>query len=324
MIYPEVTVVIPAKNAAATIAKCLGSVLPLQEQGQVKETILVDDGSTDTTEAIVRTFPVRYVKGLAKGPASARNLGWKAADTSYVWFIDSDCVVQPDALTILLENMRETQVAAAGGTYENLYPESLLASLIHEEIVERHLAMPAEVTFLATFNALFKREWLESVNGFNELFVTAEDADLAFRIRARGGVLRFDRRSKVGHHHPTNFWQYLQTQRRHGYWRAWLYIEHPERMVGDSYSGFIDHIQPPLAILSLLTALIFPLGALAPFFTVFLIAAQIPMTWQIVRRTADSRFCAFGVMSFIRAYARAIGMLQGSIDVLLKRLRDKK
>jgi glycosyltransferase involved in cell wall biosynthesis len=319
----EVTLVIPAKNASGTIGACLGSVAALKNRAAIKEIILVDDGSTDNTAELANRSDVRYIKGWGKGPASARNLGWRAATSDFIWFIDSDCVPEPDALAVLLEHMSETTVAAVGGSYKNLYPGSLLASLIHEEIVDRHQAMPSEVNFLGTFNALFRREWLDTVDGFNELFVTAEDADLAFRIRARGGRLKFDIRSHVGHFHPTKLWPYLQTQRRHGYWRAWLYIEHPEKMSGDSYSGWVDHIQPPLAIFSLASLLICPLNAAAPFLALLLAGAQVPMSWRIVQRTGVPRYAAFGAMGFIRSYARAIGMVHGAIEVIVKRWRDK-
>jgi glycosyltransferase involved in cell wall biosynthesis len=323
MSVQDVTLVIPARNASGTIEACLRSVVPLRERAAIKEIILVDDGSTDDTAQLAKRFEVRYIKGLGKGPASARNLGWRAATSTFIWFIDSDCVPEPDALSILLEHMDDSTMAAVGGSYANLCPESLLASLIHEEIVERHQAMPSEVSFMATFNALFRREWLETVEGFNELFVTAEDSDLAFRIRARGGRLKFDIRSRVGHFHPKKFWRYLQTQRRHGYWRAWLYIEHPERMTGDSYSGLMDHMQPPLAILSLASLFIWPLNASAPFFAIALVVAQMPMSWRIVQRTGERRYAAFGAMSFIRAYARAFGMVHGAIEAMLKRWRNK-
>lgn len=314
-----ITLVIPGRNVSATVEKCLQSVVGLREQSQLEEIIFVDDGSTDDTADKVSKFDVRYIKGSGQGAGSARNLGWRAAETPLVWFIDSDCVAEPNALAILMEHMNDPLVAGVGGSYTNLFPESLLACLIQEEIAERHLAMRQEVNFLATFNVLYRREQLEAVNGFDERFAKAQDAELAFRIRARGGRLLFDPRSRVGHHHPRELWPYLKTQKQQGYWRAWLYFEYPEKMSGDSYSGFIDHIQPPLAMLSLALLPLGPLALAAGPVMAALGAAQAPMTWRLVRRTGDARYCFFGPMSFIRAYARGIGMSQGILEAAVSR-----
>lgn len=75
----DVTLVIPGRNAAATVRACLDSVVPLLESGQLTEIIFVNDGSTDGTEAIVAEYPVRQLQGAGEGPGAARNRGWRAA-----------------------------------------------------------------------------------------------------------------------------------------------------------------------------------------------------------------------------------------------------
>src|SRR6056297_2753122 len=123
----------------------------------LKEIIFVDDGSTDSTAEIASRYPVRIIQGTGQGPGAARNLGWQAADSELIWFIDSDCVAEPDALEQLLRHMNDPQVAGVGGSYANLYPDSLVATLIHEEIVARHRRMKREVDFLGGFNVLYRR-----------------------------------------------------------------------------------------------------------------------------------------------------------------------
>ncbi len=319
MTAKDVTLVIPGRNAARTVEECLSSVVPLLERPRLKEIIFVDDGSTDDTAELVRRFDVRCIPGAGTGPGAARNLGWQSADTPLIWFIDSDCVAEFDALDILLEHMEEQRVAGVGGSYGNMRPESLLACLIHEEIVERHLAMPREVNFLATFNTLYRRDQLENVGGFDERFKKAQDAELAFRIRRNGGVLRFDPRSRVRHFHSSALWPYLRVQQQQGYWRTWLYLEHPEKMGGDSYSSLLDHMQPPLAMLSLALLPLGPLALGAVPAAVGLGMAQGPMTWRLVRRKNDLRYLMFAPMSFLRSYARGIGMCQGALSGIRKR-----
>ena len=94
----SVSLVVPGRNCASTVRQCLSAVAPLLDGGRLGEIIFVDDGSTDETANIVAEFPVTYVKGSGRGSGAARNLGWREARHPLVWFIDADCVTEPDAL----------------------------------------------------------------------------------------------------------------------------------------------------------------------------------------------------------------------------------
>lgn len=325
----EVTLVIPGRNAASTVDACLSAVLPLKESGQIREIIFVNDGSTDDTASRVARYPVRCLTGKGEGPGAARNLGYRAAQTPLVWFIDSDCVSELHALELLLERLEGTDLAGVGGSYGNMRPESLLACLIHEEIIERHRRMPREVNFLATFNVLYRREILEKVGGFDERFIMAQDAELAFRIRECGGRLGFEPESRVAHFHPDRIRNYLRTQTKQGYWRAWLYLAHPGRMGGDSYSGVADHAQPVLALASLGTLALAPFagwrlaGSICAVFLIGLALTTLPMTLGIVSRLGRPRYFAFAAMSFLRSYARGFGLAAGTLSAWASLIRTR-
>jgi glycosyltransferase involved in cell wall biosynthesis len=323
----RVTLVIPGKNASRTLRQCLDAVVPLRAAGELEEIVFVDDGSTDDTAAIAAGYPVRVVAGAGGGPGYARNLGWRAARTPLVWFIDSDCVAEPDALRLLLPHLADPNVAGAGGSYGNMRPDSLLACLIHEEIVERHLRMPEDVDYLASYNVIYRREVLERVGGFDEVRFNgpgspgAEDIELAFRLHEAGYRLRFERSSRVGHHHPTRLLRYLRAQRHHGYWRVALYLTHRGRAAGDSYSKILDHAQPPLAVLLVasLPLLFWPPGWVVPAaLLALLLAAQVPMTAAIVRRARRPSYLAFLPLGAVRAVWRAAGMSLAAAASLLR------
>lgn len=318
-----VTLVIPGKNCGATIQPCLDAVIGMVGNADLHEIIFVDDASTDDTATIVAGYPVRYLSGDGGGRGSARNIGWQAANTPLIWFIDSDCVAEPDALSRLRPHLNDIQVAGVGGSYGNMRPDSLLACLIHEEIVARHRRMPMEVDYLATFNVLYRREVLETVGGFAHL-PRGQDIDLCYQIHEAGYRMRFEAKSRVKHFHPTHWRRYFQTQARHGYFRVWLYVSHPARVSGDAYSGPLDYIQPPLAMLLLasIPCVVYPGVRWIPvLILVILLAAQLPMTWDMVRRTRDPRHLMFIVMGSIRAIYRGLGLTVGVGHALLTRGR---
>ncbi|WP_197998093.1 glycosyltransferase [Gimesia maris] len=313
------SLVIPGRNCAQTLEKCLNSVVPLLERGELEEILFVDDGSTDKTAEIARRYPVQVIKGTGSGPGAARNLGWRQAQGASIWFIDSDCVAEPDTLQKLLPHLNDPDVAGVGGSYANLYPDSLLATLIHEEIVARHRRMPQEVNFLGGFNVLYRHAVLDELNGFDESETNgpgaagAEDCDFSFRAVRSKHRLHFEFNSHVGHHHPRNLWRYMQTQARHGYYRILLHLRHPEEIGGDSYAGFSDYLQPPLAALSVATlpVTVFDGGWLvSSVFALLQLLLQIPMTLRLIWQS-DLRMLAFPAFGFIRAYFRLAGMVPG-------------
>ncbi len=101
-----VSVVIPAKNVAAYIGETLASALA---QSQVGEVIVVDDGSTDNTVAIVlaiRDSRVRLMTNDSAGVSAARNLGARYASGEWLLFLDADDRLRSGAVAALLTAAR--------------------------------------------------------------------------------------------------------------------------------------------------------------------------------------------------------------------------
>lgn len=105
-VTPAVSVVMPAKNAAAYIGEAIASALA---QEGVTEVIVVDDGSTDDTVAIMRSIRdlrLRLKANDATGVSAARNLGARDARGDWLMFLDADDRLRPDAVTTLLTAAR--------------------------------------------------------------------------------------------------------------------------------------------------------------------------------------------------------------------------
>jgi GT2 family glycosyltransferase len=94
-----VSIIIPAHNSARWLAATLESALA--QTWPHKEIIVVDDGSTDDTAAVARSFAARGVQSLTQpnlGAAAARNTGLARARGDYVQFLDADDLLAPDKL----------------------------------------------------------------------------------------------------------------------------------------------------------------------------------------------------------------------------------
>ena len=102
---PLLSVVIPVLNGERFVAEAVGSVLA--QRWPSLEIIIIDDGSTDGTEAEVRRLPcdVHYFKQENLGPAAARNRGIRDASGDYIAFLDVDDLWPEHTITALMEEL---------------------------------------------------------------------------------------------------------------------------------------------------------------------------------------------------------------------------
>lgn len=97
-VNPKVSVIIPTYNRASMIIECIESVF--NQIFTDFEIIIVDDGSSDNTEAVLRPYldRITYIRQENKGNAAARNTGIEVAKGEFVAFLDSDDLWLPDKL----------------------------------------------------------------------------------------------------------------------------------------------------------------------------------------------------------------------------------
>lgn len=312
-----VSLIIPAYNAEATLAECLDACL--KQTHAPHEILVVDDGSTDRTPEIAARFPVIYVRQDNRGPAAARNLGAHRATGDFLVFTDSDCVPDPEWIARLIAGFDGARTVGVGGSYGIRNGSSLLARLVHEEIVLRHARLAQEVDFLGSFNVAYRRDAFMAAGGFDEQFARAsgEDNDLAYRLKDAGGVLRFVPEACVAHYHPSRLVPYLRTQMRHGFWRMRLYAKHPKRTGGDDYAGLGDLLGPPL-VLALVcgllmlaaipsTALVATLSALVAVYVI----STARLTRAMIARLGFGAGIAYRGVATLRDAARGLGLIGG-------------
>ena len=184
-----ISVVIPSYNAGALLRETLDSVLTQNHPAQ--EIIVVDDGSTDSTAAIVRNYgdAVRYIWQQNQGQASARNTGVEAATGEWVALLDSDDVFLPDRLRRAAEvveaNPRLMLVYSAFDYYyadgtRSFFP-AFPAKELWPALRYRSPILPSTATI--------RRSALLAVGGFRKVFI--EDWDLWFRLIRRHSAAVF-------------------------------------------------------------------------------------------------------------------------------------
>ncbi len=93
-----VSIIIPARNALATLGRTIESVL-VEHSIENVEIIVVNDGMDEDTVRIANIYPVKVINGNGQGPAAARNIGVKNAKGKILIFLDADCRVSPGWLS---------------------------------------------------------------------------------------------------------------------------------------------------------------------------------------------------------------------------------
>src|SRR5262245_13454924 len=98
------TVIVAVYNGASTIEACVASLLALHYPRPDHEIIVVDNGSTDGTAAVLASFGdrVRVLTEPTRGASAARNRGIRHARGRVIAFTDADCTVEPGWLAALV------------------------------------------------------------------------------------------------------------------------------------------------------------------------------------------------------------------------------
>ena len=191
---PRVSVIIPVFNGERHIAASLASVL--DQTYRDYEVIVVDDGSTDGTRALVVATegPIRCIHQPNQGPAAARNTGLAAAKGELVCFLDADDVWFAEKLAIQVEFMdRDSSVGLVfsdeaefddGGV---LCPSLVSTSRFHSEIASRSVIDGAfrkllEENFIPTSTVMVRRECFQSTGLFDIGLKGPEDRDMWSRL----------------------------------------------------------------------------------------------------------------------------------------------
>jgi glycosyltransferase involved in cell wall biosynthesis len=186
----SVSLVIPTFNHARLLGEAIDSALA-QTLGGV-DVVVVDDGSTDDTPAVLTRYAgrIRVLRQSNRGLAAARNAGLAAARGTYVAFLDADDVVAPAKLAVQVAALERAptvgwtycdvliETAATGATVTASerfgYAARALDGWLFPELIHGN--------FIPAIAPLIRRTALEAAGGFDERLTALEDWDLWLRL----------------------------------------------------------------------------------------------------------------------------------------------
>ena len=228
MLEPSVSVVVPVRNGAATIAACVESLLRLDYPRQRFEVIVVDNGSTDRTGALLEAYDreIGIVSERRRGAAAARNRGLRAAGGEVIAFTDGDCVADAGWLRNIVAPVGDAGVGIAGGKILARRPCNRIEAFgeyIHDHDRAINVARPP---YVATANWSSPSSVLREAGGFDEGFLRGQDSDLSVRILGAGYRLVYVQDAVVYHKNKDTFAGLFLEGYRHGVWSIRLGKRH--------------------------------------------------------------------------------------------------
>ena len=244
---PPVVVIVPAYNEAVGIERAIRS-LAASDYPDF-EVVVVDDGSTDDTAAIVERLALERVRLLRKpngGKASALNAGIEASSAPVVVMVDGDTIFEPEALRRLIQPLADPTVGAVSGNTKVGNRRGLLGRWQHIEYVtgfnlDRRMyeVLQCTPTVPGAIGA-FRRDALQEVGGVSG-DTLAEDTDLTLAIGRTGRRVVYAEDARAWTEAPSSLgdlwrqryrWSYGTMQAVWKHKRALLTRDPRERRIG--------------------------------------------------------------------------------------------
>ncbi|GGJ82086.1 bi-functional transferase/deacetylase [Pilimelia anulata] len=218
-----VTVIVPAYNEAAGIARAVRSLAGGDHPGI--EVIVVDDGSTDDTAAIVRGLAlpgVRLISVPNGGKAEALNIGIAAARHELIVMVDGDTVLEPGSVRRLVQPFADPSVGGVSGNVKVGNRRGLLAAWQHIEYVmgfsldRRMYDILGVMPTVPGAIGAFRRSALLAVGGVSS-DTLAEDTDLTMAVIRAGHRVVYEESARAWTEVPTSLRQLWSQRYRWGY-----------------------------------------------------------------------------------------------------------
>jgi glycosyltransferase involved in cell wall biosynthesis len=196
MSEPSISAVIPVHNGERYLADAISSVLA--QTHQVRECLVIDDGSTDTTPEVAARFnaPVRYVAQPRSGVSAARNHGAELATGELVAFLDHDDTWLPKKLELQTEALAREQATLALCAVRVVDADGRAVRVqrlrARDDLLTSMLTFDGSATVSCSSTGLVLRAGFLQMEGFDPALSMSADWDLLIRNLLRGTVAYVD------------------------------------------------------------------------------------------------------------------------------------
>jgi len=218
------SVIIPTLNSASTISLTLSSVFSNKFPRELFEVLVIDNGSSDKTVEIAKSYHVKIYYCPKKGIGPPRNFGVKMAKGEIVCFTDSDCIVEKNWLEKIFTFFKQnSEVDGVGGpVFPYPYNQNKIQKLTGELFVEdqgypkklEKVQFGSSQGIIFGTNSAYKKEAVISVGGYSE--PGGSNLELSWRLVSKGQNLFFNPDIKVYHIFPSNLKSIFKQQFRWG------------------------------------------------------------------------------------------------------------
>ena len=261
--HPSISVILPVLNEEAHLEDAVHSILSQDYQGKI-EVILAVGPSHDRTLEIAQSISRRDTRVVLVDNPSGRtaaglNLALNKSQSPVVVRVDGHAQIPNDYLRLIVEILNKTGAVNGGGVMAAVGTtpfERAVAGAMRSPLgvgaSRFHTGGEAGVVDTVYLGA-FRREALVAIGGFDERFTRAQDWELNFRLREKGGIVYFDPRLHVTYRPRSTVRALAKQYFEYGRWR---------RVVSRRHSGTINYryLAPPFALVG------FSLSVIAGFF----------------------------------------------------------
>jgi glycosyltransferase involved in cell wall biosynthesis len=183
-VRPLVSFVIPVRNDAVRLQRCLTSIVNNEYPRELIEIIVVDNDSTDGSARAARQHSAIVLKSSDSSVAALRNKGARAALGSIIAFVDSDHEIDRCWIETAVDVLTAPDVAATGAACLT-QPSANWVQQQYDGLRERPIVRE-DVAWLGSGNLAVKRAAFERVGGFDASLTACEDVDLCNRLVQAG------------------------------------------------------------------------------------------------------------------------------------------
>jgi cellulose synthase/poly-beta-1,6-N-acetylglucosamine synthase-like glycosyltransferase len=236
---PFVSVIVPVRDGEPMIADCLDSILTADYPADRREILVIDNGSSDGTAALIRARPVRYLHEPRRGVSNARNRGIAESTGEILAFVDADCLVEPQWLGELVRAFEDPAVGAVAGDLQHAPPttaaERQAARLLGNW---QRFAFNSNPAYPITANAAYRRDVIDRIGPFDPHMTRAQDVELGLRFQQHSDLrLAYAERATARHRNRTTWLGFFRQQ------LGWAY---GAGLVGAKYEAMGgDPVRPP-------------------------------------------------------------------------------